>query len=221
MILEMRTHFAYCANVIPINPYMSPSTTLSKYKRDLVVALCKYISHQPKPPMRDLNTLLSAANNFILDSQVSVAAAALVSLPQNALHRNPLPLVRESTSNPESPKPTPDDNPKRRSRHEPHSETKTASKNSQSLDLQFVSAVSVDPCSFPHDPTLADSTTNCSNQSHGNKVQTSESMELIEPSPPQGHLLSLTSFSSQFFNLPSDEKLMNSFEIIDNVNDEN
>jgi hypothetical protein len=61
MVLEMRTHYAYCANSIPINPLTSLDSSSSKYKRTIVMALCNYISHQPKAPPRDLNTLLSAA----------------------------------------------------------------------------------------------------------------------------------------------------------------
>jgi hypothetical protein len=55
MMMEMRTHFAFCANPIPINPL---SHSDSKYQRAIVMALCNYISHQPKVPPRDLRTLL-------------------------------------------------------------------------------------------------------------------------------------------------------------------
>jgi hypothetical protein len=73
---------------------MSPTTTLSKYKRDLVVSLCKYISHQPKMQTRDLSTLLSAANHVLFDSQV----AAVVTLEQNAAAVDVLPALNEMRS---------------------------------------------------------------------------------------------------------------------------
>lgn len=70
MIMDMRTHYAYCANPISINPHITPGSSLSKYKREIVMTLCNYISHQTKPPPRDLNTLHSAAANYALDSQI-------------------------------------------------------------------------------------------------------------------------------------------------------
>lgn len=78
MIMDMRTQYAYCSNPISISPHMTPGSSLSKYKREIVMTLCNYISHQTKPPPRDLNTLLTAAANYAMDSQI----AAIVTLEQ-------------------------------------------------------------------------------------------------------------------------------------------
>ena len=142
MMLDMRTHFAYCTNVIPINPYMSPATTLSKYKRELVVSLCQYISHQPKTTTRNLNTLVSAANHLIFDSQLAAGG----SLDQN--DDGLLPPFNETTSSRchEENKPPPNHTPG--NNNEPHSE-----------------ATNPNHSSFPSAPVHSDSTTNCSSES--------------------------------------------------------
>lgn len=173
----MRTHFAYCANVIPINPYMSPATTLSKYKRDLVVSLCQYISHQPKTTTRNLNTLVSAANHFVFDSQLGAAG----SLDQNDDDDDDvLPPFNEKTSPRCHEENKPPSNHTPENDNEPHSE---ATNSNHSLDQK----------SFPSAPVHSDSTTNCSSESYFRSYRPSDPFSpqrcptISENLSPEGH----------------------------------
>ncbi len=68
MIQSMRTYFSYCVSGIPITPTpVCQEEQLDRLKTDIVNTLCKFITHQPTLPKRDVEKFSTDMNGKLVN----------------------------------------------------------------------------------------------------------------------------------------------------------